>query len=31
VAIGIAAALGFALARIVQSGVETRQSVDAFA
>ena len=31
VAIGIAAALGFALARIVQSGVETRQSVDASA
>ncbi len=31
VAIGIAAALGFALARVVQSGVETRQSADASA
>ena len=31
VAIGIAAALGFVLARVVQSGVETRQSVDAAA
>lgn len=31
VAIGVAAALGFALARVIQSGVETRQSVDASA
>lgn len=28
VAIGVAAALGFVLARVVQSGIETRQSVD---
>lgn len=31
VAIGVAAAVGFALARVIQSGIETRQSVDASA
>ena len=31
VAIGVAAAVGFALARVIQSGIDTRQSADASA